>query len=370
MKTKAYDLREIGSNFQIYGDFVSGATYGAGHINDTFAVTYNQAGTPARFIHQRVNHQIFKDVPALMDNIHRITEHLRSKLAAQNSQNLSRQVMTLVLTKNDKSYHLDAEGNYWRTYLFIEKAHTYDIIRHEQQAFQAARVLGQFQRHLADLPPPRLHETIPNFHNTPARFTALEEAISRDTFNRAAKAREEIEFAFRFKSMVGRLTDLQRQGKLSERVTHNDTKINNFMLDDDTGEGMCLVDLDTVMPGLVLYDFGDMVRTAPNSAAEDETDLSKVFFRVPVYEALVQGYLSETREFLVPAELDNMAFSGQLITLEMGIRFLTDFLNGDVYYKVHREGHNLDRCRTQFKLVEEMEKLKEEMQKVVQRYIS
>jgi len=215
-----------------------------------------------------------------------------------------------------------------------------------------------------------LHETIPNFHNTPARFTALEEAISRDTFNRAAKAREEIEFAFRFKSMVGRLTDLQRQGKLSERVTHNDTKINNFMLDDDTGEGMCLVDLDTVMPGLALYDFGDMVRTAPNSAAEDETDLSKVFFRVPVYEALVQGYLSETREFLVPAELDNMAFSGQLITLEMGIRFLTDFLNGDVYYKVHREGHNLDRCRTQFKLVEEMEKLKEEMQKVVQRYIS
>ena len=369
MKTKTYDLREIGSHFQIYGDYLSGVSYGAGHINDTFAVTYNQAGTPIRYIHQRVNHQIFKDVPGLMENIHRVTEHLKSKLAALNSQDLSRRAMTLVLTKNDKPYHLDAEGNYWRTYFFIEKAHTYDIIHHKEQAFQAARVLGQFQRHLADLPAPRLHETIPNFHHTPARFGALQEAINQDSLNRAAKARKEIDIAFRFKSIVGRLIDLQRQRKLPERVTHNDTKINNFMLDDETRAGLCLVDLDTVMPGLTLYDFGDLVRTAANSAAEDERDLSKVSFRLPVFEALVHGYLSEARDFLISSELDNMAFSGQLITFEMGIRFLTDFLNGDVYFKVHRDGHNLDRCRTQYKLVEDMEKLKEEMQRVVQRDI-
>ena len=367
MKTKTYDLREIGSHFQIYGDFVSGIAFGAGHINDTFVVTYSQAGTLIRYIHQRVNHLIFKNVPALMENIHRVTNHLRSKFAALNCQHLSRRALTLVLTKDGKSYHMGAEGNYWRMYLFIEKAHTYDIIQNEQQAFQAARVLGQFQCHLADLPAPRLHETIPNFHNTPARFAALEEAISRDTFNRAASAREEIKLAFRFKSIVGRLIDLQRQGKLPERVTHNDTKLNNFMLDEETGEGMCLVDLDTVMPGLALYDFGDLVRTAANSGAEDERDLSKVSFLMPVFEALVHGYLSEVKEFLVHVELDNLAFSGQLITFEMGTRFLTDFLNGDVYYKVHREGHNLHRCRTQFKLVEEMERLKPEMQKVVKR---
>ncbi|MDH5405476.1 MAG: aminoglycoside phosphotransferase family protein [Candidatus Aminicenantes bacterium] len=370
MKTKIHDLREIGSHFQICGDFVSGIAYGPGHINDTFAVTYNQAGTLVRYIHQRINHLIFKNVPALMENIHRVTNHLRSKFAALNCQHLSRRALTLVLTKDGKSYHVDGEGNYWRTYLFIEKAHTYDIIQNEQQAFQAARVLGQFQRYLADLPAPRLHETIPNFHNTPARFAALEEAINRDKFNRAESAREEIELSFRFKSIVGRLIDLQRQGKLPERVTHNDTKLNNFMLDEETGEGMCLVDLDTVMPGLSLYDFGDLVRTAANSGAEDERDLSKVSFLMPVFEVLVRGYLSEVKELLVHGELDHLPFSGQLITCEIGIRFLTDFLDGDVYYKVHREGHNLDRCRTQYKLVVEMERLKPEMQKAVKRYTS
>lgn len=370
MKTKRYDLREIGSHFQIYGDFVSGAAYGSGHINDTFVVTYDQAGTQVRYIHQRINHQIFKDVPALMDNVYRVTNHLRSKLAALNSRNLSRKVLTLVLTKNNKSYYVDEEGKYWRTYWFIENAHTYDIISNKQQASQAARILGQFQLHLADFPPPRLHETIPNFHNTPARFAQFEEAISKDTFSRAAKAQQEIEFAFRFKPIVGRLIDLQAQGKLPERVTHNDTKINNFMLDYETGEGLCLVDLDTVMPGLSLYDFGEIVRTAANSGAEDERNLSKISFRMPVFGALVQGYLPEMREFLLPSELDNLAFSGQLMTFENGTRFLTDYLNGDIYFKVHRDEHNLDRCRTQYKLVEEMEKLKEKMQAIIQRYIS
>jgi hypothetical protein len=363
-----YDLKKIGSNFLIYGDFVSGIPFGPGHINSTFAVTYNQRGTQVRYILQRINKKVFKDVPALMSNIYRVTNHLREKLRALDYQDISRRVLTLILTKGGKTYHVDDKDNFWRSYFFIEKARAYNIIRNEQHAFQAARMLGQFHRYLEDLPPPKLHEIIPDFHNTPARFAALEEAISRDTANRAEKAKKEIAFAFRFKPIVRRLIDLYDQEKIPERVTHNDTKLNNFMLDEESGVGLCIIDLDTVMPGLSLYDFGDMVRSATNSGAEDERDLSKVSFRMPIFESLVKGYLEEAKEFLSHFELDNLAFSGQLITFEIGIRFLADFLDGDVYFKVNREEHNLDRCRTQFKLVDEMEKLKEKMKAVVRRY--
>ncbi len=370
METSHYDLKKISSNFLIYGDFVSGIPFGPGHINSTFAVTYNQGETQARYILQRINNKVFTDVPALMSNIHRVTNHLREKLRALDYQDISRRVLTLILTKDGKTYHVDSEGNFWRSYLFIEKGHAYNIIRNEQHAFQAARMLGQFHRHLEDLPQPKLHEIIPDFHNTPARFAALEEAISRDTVNRAEKAKKEIAFAFRFEPIVRRLIDLYDQRKIPERVTHNDTKLNNFMLDEESGEGLCIIDLDTMMQGLSLYDFGDMVRSAANSGAEDERDLSKVSFRMPIFESLVSGYLAETKELLNHPELDNLAFSGKLITFEIGIRFLADFLDGDVYFKVNREDHNLDRCRTQFKLVDEMEKLKEKMQAAIRRYTS
>ena len=368
MEIGHYDLKKISSNFIIYGDFVSGIPFGPGHINSTFAVTYNQKGKQVRYILQRINNKVFKDVPALMSNIYRVTNHLREKLRALDYQDISRRVLTLILAKDGKTYHIDSEDNFWRSYLFIEKAHAYNITRNEQHAFQAARTLGQFHCHLEDLPPPKLHEIIPDFHNAPSRFAALEEAISRDTANRAEKAKKEIAFAFRFKPIVRRLIDLYYQGEIPERVTHNDTKLNNFMLDEESGEGLCIIDLDTVMPGLSLYDFGDMVRSATNSGAEDEQDLSKVSFRMPIFESLVKGYLAEAKEFLNHFELDNLAFSGQLITFEIGIRFLADFLDGDVYFKVNREEHNLDRCRTQFKLVDEMEKLKEKMQAVIRRY--
>jgi Ser/Thr protein kinase RdoA (MazF antagonist) len=370
MKIIHYDLKEISSNFLISGDFIAGIPFGSGHINSTFAATYNQEGMKVRYIHQRINQKVFKDIPALMNNIYRVTTHLREKLRALDYKDLSRRVLTLILTKDGKTFHIDNEGNFWRTYLFIEKAHTYDIIRSEQHAFQAARMLGQFQRYLADLPLPKLHETIPDFHNSPARFAALEQAIEQDTFNRVKKAKKEIAFTFRFKALVSRLIDLYNKRKIPERVTHNDTKLNNFMLDDETGEAICIIDLDTVMPGLSLYDFGDMVRSAANSGAEDERNLSKVSFRLSIFESLVKGYIEEAREFLNQWELDNLAFSGQLITFEIGIRFLTDFLEGDVYFKVNCEAHNLHRCRTQFKLVEEMERSMEEMERVVQQYSS
>lgn len=365
-----FDLRAIGRAFCIHGDFVEAKPYGSGHINDTFASAYNQAGRPVRYIHQRVNHTIFKNVPALMQNIERVTSHQRRLLQETGDADASRKALTLVPTRDGAAFHRDAEGNYWRTYLFIEGASTHDVIRTEAQAEQAARGFGAFQKLVATLPGERLHETIPDFHNTPARFAQLEDAIARDAANRAAGAAAEIAFCQACKPWVGRLVDLQKAGRLPERVTHNDTKLNNVMLDDRTQEPVCVIDLDTVMPGLALYDFGDMVRTATNSAPEDERDLTKTFVRMNIFESLVRGYLSTARDFLTPEELNQLAFAGQLITFEIGTRFLADYLNGDIYFKVHREGHNLDRCRTQFKLVREMQQRMDELQDAVTRAMS
>jgi aminoglycoside phosphotransferase (APT) family kinase protein len=257
---------------------------------------------------------------------------------------------------------VDEKGSYWRAYRFIERARTYDAVESAQQAFQAAKAFGQFQKLLAGLPAPRLHDTIPDFHHTPKRFVALEEAIASDVAGRAILAKPEIGFALAHQSIVSILLD----ANLPERVTHNDTKFNNVMLDDATGEGVCVVDLDTVMPGLALYDFGDMVRTTTSPAEEDELDLSRVTMQFPMFEALVRGYLASAGGFLTKAEKQYLAFSGKLITFEIGIRFLTDYLAGDTYFKVHREGHNLDRCRTQFKLVESIERQEERMQRLIE----
>jgi hypothetical protein len=229
------------------------------------------------------------------------------------------------------------------------------------QALAAAKTFGRFQKLLADLPAPRLNDTIPDFHHTPKRFAMLEKAVAADPVNRAISAKPEIEFALHRQGICRVLLD----AKLPERVTHNDTKFNNVLLDDATGEGICVIDLDTVMPGLALYDFGDMVRTATSPAREDERDLSKVTMRFPMFEALMRGYLSTASEFLTPMEKQFLPFSGKLITFEIGIRFLTDFLAGDTYFKVHRDGHNLDRCRTQFKLVESIEQQETTMNKLV-----
>jgi Ser/Thr protein kinase RdoA (MazF antagonist) len=265
------------------------------------------------------------------------------------------------------AYHRDESGNFWRAYLFIEGARTYDEVGSGTHARESARAFGEFQRLLLDLPAPRLHETIPDFHHTPRRFAALEQAVEADPCNRAIQAAADIQFAMDRKEMTGRLIGLLEAGRLPERVTHNDTKINNVMLDDATGRGVCVIDLDTVMPGLVLYDFGDEIRTTTATAAEDERDLLKVRFRLDMFEALVQGYFEAAHDFLTPAELDNLAFSGRLITFEIGIRFLADFLAGDVYFKTHRAGHNLDRARTQFEMVRQMEQKEDAMAKIVDR---
>ena len=359
-KTPRHDVRSVASQFQIYGEFLSAGPYGSGHINDTYCAVFNQGGTSVRYILQRINHNVFKTPVALMDNIQRVTSHISGKVAGL--ADFTRCGLTLIPTRDGRAWHCDAGGNYWRAYIFIEKAQTYDAVESPQQAFQAARAFGRFQKLLSDLPAPRLHDTIPDFHHTPKRFAKLEAAIAADSAHRARLAQPEIEFALNHKAMTGVLLS----AGLPERVTHNDTKLNNVMLDDQTGEGICVIDLDTVMPGLALYDFGDIVRTSTSPAREDERDLSKVKMQFPMFEAVARGYLTTAAEFLTAAERQHLVFSGKLITFEIGIRFLTDFLEGDTYFKVHREGHNLDRCRTQFALVESIEQQEDRMNKLVE----
>jgi aminoglycoside phosphotransferase (APT) family kinase protein len=347
-------------HFAIEGTFSGSEPYGTGHINDTYRVVFADAGKPIPFLVQRINHNIFKDPPALMENIGRVTSHLAAKLSTE--PDALRRALTLISSREGRVWHQDEDGNYWRVYRFIENARSYDTVQFPDQAYQAARAFGRFQQVLSSLPAPRLHDTIPDFHNTPKRFKALEEAIAVDAVNRSAEARPEIDFALARQEITGVLLG----ANLPERVTHNDTKINNVLLDDSTGEGMCVIDLDTVMPGLALYDFGDMVRTATSPANEDERDLSKVAMQFPMFEALVRGYLSTAGDMLTKAERQYLAFSGKLITYEIGIRFLADYLAGDCYFKVHRPCHNLDRARAQFALLRSIEQQEDRMQSLVE----
>ena len=367
MNTTTTDqLEDIAAQFLIHGDFVEARPYGSGHINDTFAVTMNQGGTPVRYIFQRMNDYVFRDPPALMDNIRRVTEHQRAKLA--DAPDASRRSLQLIPARDSRSYYRAADGAYWRVYIFIEHAATYDIIETPEQAFEAASAFGTFQQTLADLPGERLNETIPDFHNTPKRYENFEAAQRADRCGRARNAAEEIAFAEKFAAMANTLTELHARGDIPERITHNDTKLNNVMIDDTSGKGICVIDLDTVMPGLSLYDFGDMVRSATNPAAEDEKDLNKVYMHMPTFDALVRGFLSAAGSILTEPEAAHMAFSGKLITYEIGLRFLTDYLEGDLYFKTDSEDHNLRRCRTQFRLVCSMEEQGKQMRQVVEKH--
>jgi hypothetical protein len=357
--TKTGNPIAAANQFQIAGQIQSVTPYGSGHINDTYCVVTIDQSEQTRFILQRINHNIFKDPAALMENIGRVTTHVSAQFAAD--PNGTRRALTLIPTRQGDIRLHDEAGNWWRMYPFVERSRSYDAVETPHQAYQAAYAFGQFQQQLATLPAPRLHDTIPNFHNTPWRFSNLEAAIAADTHRRADEAAPEIAFALARKPIVSALLD----ANLPERVTHNDTKFNNVLLDDQSGEGLCVIDLDTVMPGLVLYDFGDMVRTATSPAMEDERDLSKVTMRMPFFEALVRGYLEAAGSFLTPGEKEFLAFSGKLITFEIGLRFLTDYLSGDTYFKVHRPGHNLDRCRTQFKLVQSVEEQQDAMEAFV-----
>jgi Ser/Thr protein kinase RdoA (MazF antagonist) len=350
-----YNLHDITSNFQVEGEFVQALPHGSGHINDTFLAHFRTGNGDLRYIHQRINHNVFKHPEQVMENITRVTAYAHERIRAEGGDPL-REALTLVPARDGRSFYQDPQGNTWRTYVFIDNgARTYDSTTDLHVVYSAARAFGGFQRLLSGLPGERLHETIPNFHHTRKRFESFVQAVNADPANRAAKVKSEIDFLLKREADASVVVDLLEQGRIPERVIHNDTKINNVMIDDRTGEGVCVLDLDTVMPGSALYDFGDMVRAGTAMAAEDEVKLSKVGVDLKLFTQLARGYLSMARDFLTQAEFELLAFSGKLITYEQALRFLGDYLNGDVYYKIHHERHNLDRARTQIRMVREME---------------
>jgi len=361
-------LQSVIKKFSVRGKCESIAPYGTGHINDTYLVDMADGSAVIPYILQRINHNIFKNPPILMDNILRVTSHVRQKLSAIPGADPDRESLTVIPTTDGSPFLHDEQDNYWRMYIFIKDARTYDICETSQQAYETAFAFGRFQSLLADLPGGRLQDTIPWFHHTPRRFKTLEDSISADKHNRARNARREIDFCAAHKPLAAALTGLLESGRIPERISHNDSKINNVMMDCETIRGICVIDLDTVMSGSSLYDFGDMVRTAARTMDEDERDLDKVILNIEFFEALARGYLKSSRSFLTPLELENMVVAGKVITFTIGIRFLADYLMGDVYFKIHRPNHNLDRARVQFKLIASIEEQEEAMQAIVAKY--
>lgn len=346
----------IGDQFAIEGEFLYGEELRNGHINTTYRACYRTSDCrEERYILQRINENVFKDPKAVMRNVEKVTRHISWKILRR-KKDAAGQTLNLYPARGGRTYiTLEGGGGVWRCYNNIESTHTYDVVENTRQAYQAGYAFGSFQDLICDMNPGDIVETIPNFHHTPKRLEALEAMIAADPCGRATRCEKEIDMARQWGPELGKLIDLQQRKILPTRITHNDTKINNVMLDADTDEAVCVIDLDTVMPGLVLYDFGDMVRTATCTAAEDEENLSLVEMKMPLFESLAEGYLDAAGGFLTPTEIDLLPFSGKLITIEIGIRFLTDYLNGDQYFKTHKPDHNLIRARNQFCLASSIE---------------
>lgn len=365
-----FPLEEIIKNFNIDGEYIGYYLSNDGHINNTFVLEFDDGlGKIKSYLLQLINTNVFKNPDELMENIVGVTEYLR-KIVVDNGGDPERECLNVYFTSDGKPYYRDADGNCWRCYNFITGAHSCQSIDDPETFANAARAFGKFQCLLADYPSETLHETIPNFHNTLSRFADFEKAVSDNISGRADSVRDEIDFVLARRDDAGVLVKLLEKGKLPLRVTHNDTKLNNVMFDNETDEGICVIDLDTVMPGLSLYDFGDSIRFGANTAAEDEKDLSKVSLSLPLYREYTAGYLSTAGQSLTPTEVEYLPFSAKLMTFECGMRFLTDYLNGDTYFRIAYDDHNLDRCRTQFRLVEDMERKMEDMKAITQEIYS
>ena len=336
--------------------------YGEGHINDTFVVW--RADHTKRFILQRINTDTFTDPAGLMENICGVTRHLRTKIQAEGGDP-GRECLNVIPTLSGAAYYIDSEGNAWRAYDFVENTVCLQQVGCEADFRTVAETLGKFQNQLADYPASTLHETIARFHDTPNRYANFEKALAADALGRAKTIAPEIAFIHAREKDCHVLLGQLAAGEIPLRVTHNDTKINNVLLDEATGKGICVIDLDTVMPGLSAYDFGDSIRTGANDCAEDEPDQSKVHFDLHLYEVFAKGYLSTAGSTMHTAEKKSLAWGAKLMTLECGIRFLTDYLEGDHYFHIARPDHNLDRARTQFTLVQQMEEVFDQMLEIV-----
>ena len=356
------ELFEIFSHFQTEGQAQTIRPFGSGHINDTFLVTCE--GAKNQYILQRVSSACFPKPVEVMENVRGVTEHLRRIIVATDGDP-ERETLTLLPAKDGSCWYVDADGDCWRVYLNIADTRTYQLPENEQVFQEAGAAFGKFQMMLVDYPAETLHETIPHFHDTVSRVAALRQAMAEDRAGRLASVSAETAFALARAEKAGTLVAQQQAGELPLRVTHNDTKLNNVLMDAATGKGVCVIDLDTVMPGLCAYDFGDAIRFGANTAAEDEADTSKIHFSLPMFRAYARGYLAAAGKALTPAEIRSLPLGAWMMTYEVGIRFLTDYLNGDVYFKVAYPEHNLVRARNQLALLADMEKNEEAMAQVV-----
>jgi hypothetical protein len=360
------ELEAIGAAFEIPGRFAGAVPVKFGHIHDTFAATYRRGETSLRYAHQRLNDRVFRDLGALMDNLVRITHHQWEALRSAGTPDAERRCLRLVPTRDGRPFHVSSDGRSWRTFRFLEGARSRDTIEEPAQAYQVALAFGAFAAALCDLPPPPLAITIPGFHDLGARFAAFEEAVAADSHHRAASVTAEIDRAAARFHHLERLLAERGFAELPRRVVHNDCKINNVMLDDATGEGLCVIDLDTVMEGTVLCDFGELVRTGTSRSPEDEIDLTSICFELELFRAATRGYLEGAAPLLTAEEVGILPLSGPAMALENAIRFLTDHLVGDAYFRIHREAHNLDRFRAQLRLVELMSARHQEMRGIVE----
>ena len=360
-------VHEAIDGFKLPGELKECIRYGSGHINDTYRLTYETPQGTKRYILQRMSKSIFKKPVELMENVSGVTAWLRKKII-ENGGDPERETLTLVKSNDGLPYFVDSTGEYWRVYLFIEGATCYDAVKDDNDFYQSAVAFGHFQRLLADYPAETLHETIKDFHNTPDRLEKFKKAIAEDICGRAASVQKEIDFILEREELTHALYDLQLDGRLPLRVTHNDTKLNNIMIDDKTGKAICVIDLDTVMPGFAANDFGDSIRFGASTAVEDEQDLSKVSCDLHLFEVYTKGFIEGCGDALTDLELDLLPMGAILMTFECGIRFLTDHLEGDHYFRIHREGHNLDRARTQLVLVKDMEEKLPQMNEVINKY--
>lgn len=367
-KTPEQALPEVLNAFELPGEVAGCLRYGEGHINDTFAVYMQQPdGSTRRYILQRINTNTFKEPDKLMQNICGVTRYLRSIIEKEGGDG-ERETLNFLPDRHGNPYYTDTDGGAWRLCYFVED--TVCLQQADSPAlFQlVGEAFGNFQNQLASYPADTLHETIARFHDTVNRYANFEKAVAADALHRAKDAAAEIAFVRAREADCHVLLDMLAKGELPLRVTHNDTKMNNVLLDKTTGKGLCVIDLDTVMPGLAAYDFGDTIRFGANDCAEDEPDQSKVHFSLPLFEAFTSGFISSAKA-LTETEKRTLPWGARLMTLECGMRFLTDYLEGDSYFKIHRPGQNLDRARTQFTLVKGMEDVWADMNAIVEKYL-
>ncbi|MDO9580371.1 MAG: aminoglycoside phosphotransferase family protein [Bacteroidales bacterium] len=358
-----YNLKEIFDCFQTKGTFKNGEPYGNGHIHDTFRIETKEKEKD-NYILQRLNNKVFKNIPELQHNIERVTVHLKNKLKAIPGSDIKRECLILIPSREGESWIIDKNGNYWRMYIFISNHRSYNIVDSADKAYEGGKAIGRFQAMLSDMPGGPLFDTIPMFHNIENRLEIFNQKIKEDPVKRAASVGEEINEVLIRAEEMKIILKLGDEKKIPLRITHNDTKFNNILLDEND-KALCVIDLDTVMPGYVHYDFGDAIRTVANSSSEDEEDLSIIKMDITLFKAYAEGYLSETGDTLNDIEKEYLAFAPKLITYTIALRFLTDFIDGDNYFKIHHELHNLQRARAQLRLVMSMEQQYGEMKRII-----